>query len=707
MSVNRRGFIHGGAVLAGALAGAVGESAAAETPNPTWSDPMFTQPYTDIDEWRDAPVRHRYVHGGFRETEARFSFYFPPAELYQGRFFQHITAVPVSENATQGAAGEANTIGFSIESGGYFVESNQGGFAAAGSPGGTNDPTISGYRVSAASAQYSRVLAAQMYGPHRTYGYAFGGSGGSYRTISGFENTPVWDGVVPFIMPSPMALPNMYSVRLNALRLLGDKFADVVDAVDPGGSGDMYSTLDEEQAQALREATRLGFPPRSWFNYQTLGLGAFAVVNDLVVRNDPTYFEEFWRVPGYLGANPPASLLRDRIQHSTQVVRVIMSNEAAAAGVPAPTTLARNQGDADVAWQNFQNQFGAPFPVAFQVRTPPPPQNVQGASLFIESGAGAGGRVSVGRLIGDMVTIQFTPVSGSRREITGTVRAGDEVRIDNSNFLAVQTYHRHQVPTRDYPVFDQFRRPDGTPMYPQRPRLLGPQFAISAGGTLATGRFSGKMIVVETLMDADAFPWHADWYRSRVREHLGSRTDDNYRLWMVDHALHGGPPTPAANNRVISYRGHLLQALRDLSAWVERGVAPPRTTSYRIDDGQVIVPTRAGERRGIQPVVALSVNGGVRADVRVGEAVEFVGMIEAPPRTGRVVAAEWDLDGSGGYGETSAVQPARRVRVTKTHAYTAPGTYFVALRGVSQRQGDTATPYARLNNLARVRVVVT
>jgi hypothetical protein len=58
-------------------------------------DPLSTQPYVDIDEWRDTPVRYRYVHGEFKGTDARFSFYFPPKEQYQGRFFQPLSAVLV------------------------------------------------------------------------------------------------------------------------------------------------------------------------------------------------------------------------------------------------------------------------------------------------------------------------------------------------------------------------------------------------------------------------------------------------------------------------------------------------------------------------------------------------------------------------------------------------------------------------------------
>jgi len=48
-------------------------AAPAAAPAPTLyspdSDPFFAQPYIDIDEWRDAPVRHRYVHGGFKGTD--------------------------------------------------------------------------------------------------------------------------------------------------------------------------------------------------------------------------------------------------------------------------------------------------------------------------------------------------------------------------------------------------------------------------------------------------------------------------------------------------------------------------------------------------------------------------------------------------------------------------------------------------------------
>ena len=42
-------------------------------------------------------------------------------------------------------------------------------------------------------------------------------------------------------------------------------------------------------------------------------------------------------------------------------------------------------------------------------------------------------------------------------------------------------------------------------------------------------------------------------------------------------------------------------ARRELSAWVEQGITPPPTSEYRVQDGQVHVPTSAAERMGIHP----------------------------------------------------------------------------------------------------------
>ena len=139
-------------------AGALGLSApsvqADESKQPTSEDARFSQPYIDKDEWRDRPVGHRYVHGGFKGAEARFSFYFPPKEQYQGRFFQPISAVSGDENAAQQVRNTSNpaiqqetsTIGFAAASGAYLVESNLGRMSVF--PG--DDYALVGYKTSAA-----------------------------------------------------------------------------------------------------------------------------------------------------------------------------------------------------------------------------------------------------------------------------------------------------------------------------------------------------------------------------------------------------------------------------------------------------------------------------------------------------------------------------------------------------------------------------
>ncbi len=194
------------------------------------------------------------------------------------------------------------SLGFAFESGGYLLESNLGRLEML--PG--DDPTIAGYRTSVAVAKYSRVLASEMYGPHRSYGYAWGGSGGGYKTISCIENTVgVWDSVVPFIHATPMAMINVFSVQAHAMRVLKDKIPAIIDAVEPGGSGDMYADLNEEEREALTEVTKMGFPSRAWFNYRRIAFGYTGVLTmllDPMIKWDPTYFEDFWKEPGYLGA---------------------------------------------------------------------------------------------------------------------------------------------------------------------------------------------------------------------------------------------------------------------------------------------------------------------------------------------------------------------------------------------------------------------
>lgn len=667
------------------------------------NDPYFAQPYIDIDEWRDGPVRHRYVHGGFKGTDTRFSFYLPPKEQYQGRFFQHITPVPDSETLAQlMPPGAFNKIGSTIAAGAYFVETNGGGKIdlARGSLA-LADPTITAYRANAAAAAYSRKVALEMYGGKRPYGYAYGGSGGGYRTIGSIENTRgVWDGVVPYVIGSTMAIPNMFTVRMQALRVLRDKFPQIVDAIEPGGSGNPYAGLTPYEASVLREIDRMGFPMKSWFGYKTMGLHGFAALYGGVAMADPSYFTDFWTKPGYLGHDHPDYFTRDRIQYKSTIGAPITATQAAHLGLVTDPSAPAARGGVDTAYKGPPEE--ANKVVGFRLAGTPPPVYFLGGDLIVQSGAAKGKRLMLARLVDNVVLLGFADPAAAAQ-----IKPGDEVQVDNSNFLAMETYHRHQVPGPDFRVWDQFRGPDGKPIYPQRPMLLGPMFVKSTSGSLQTGRFEGKMIVAASLWDREAMPWQADWYRERVKEYLGAKTDQNFRLWYTDHALHGDEPTTEAASRIVSYVPVLQQALRDLSAWVEKGTPPPASTNYTISGGQVVVPPTAAERRGIQPVVTLRVNGRDRVEIAAGQTVTFNGTIDVPPGAGKVVAAEWDFDGSGAFAQSAQINHGvASAKVSVTHRFEKPGTYFAALRGTAQRQGDEVTPYARINNLDRVRVVV-
>jgi hypothetical protein len=83
----------------------------------------------------------------------------------------------------------------------------------------------------------------------------------------------------------------------------------------------------------------VGFPPRALFDFESIARdyagsvwGCFA---DWFVEWDPDYFEDFWTLPGYLEADAPDSLAQARIQLTATVAKPVMTEEAAALGLPA------------------------------------------------------------------------------------------------------------------------------------------------------------------------------------------------------------------------------------------------------------------------------------------------------------------------------------------------------------------------------------
>ncbi len=648
----------------------------------TCVDPVLNQPYIDEDQpgtitdpTTGMTVSFRYIHGGFTGTAARFAFYFPSPDKYRGRFFETTYPTLSQENAASGCPSIGTSycsVAFAISNGAYVVSTNNAGGVPTGG-------ALAPYRTNAAAAKFSRVVAEKRvyHTSARPRGYIYGASGGAYQTVGAMENTSgVWDGAVPMVFGVPNAIPSFMTVELLALRVLADKLPQIADAMAPGGSGDPYAGLTPEQQAVLQEVTKLGFPLRGWWQYATLNGGGFYAVEPAVRAIDPSYVNDFWTQPGYEGSDP--SVQAARVQYDSTVTGLV--------GNPASGLLLASV----------------------------PTGDLDGADLNVLSGPEAGQTVPIGNVTGN--TLTFGPLANPA--VTSQITAGTSVELDNSWLIALQYYQRHQVPTPDEYGWNQYRGPNGQPLEPQRPILVGPLLAASTAGSVASGHFYGKMIMLESTMDVQAYPWSADWYSKQAQAALGSSFGNSFRLWYMDNADHDpeGPAATDAADHIVSYTGEFQQALLDLDAWVAHRAQPPASTNYSIDaNNQVQLAATAVRRHGVQPVVTLTArtrawvhaSPGQRIYVAAGQPVTFSMDAQVPPGAGKIVKVEWDFEGTGSFTVTSALtRIGPRVRLHETYTFTNPGTYFPVVRVTSQRYGNTTTPYGLVQNLASIRVIV-
>lgn len=630
-------------------------------------DPQFDRPVIDSREDVKSPVLTHRVSGHFEGTDVKFSFFFPPKAQWKGRFFHKV--YPLGDGSVPDSV-----IKFGADSGAYTVD--------------TVSP--SGYRANAAAAKFSKVVAGKYYGlpVSQIRGYIYGGSGGSYLTVAAAENSSgVWDGAVPFVIGVPTSIPTNFFVRAFARLVLEDKAPHIADAMRPGGSGDPFAGLDATQAAVLAEVTAMGVPLRGWDNYAyILGLndpqGLLGFAN--TVKNiDPGYADDFWRKPGYLGTEKSALgnlVRRAKIDRVVSVQKI----DRDSAGKPLRLHLAGLPHFKNSAWLDFTLE-----------------------------GAEEGSRKLLGSLDAEHGIIILAAQNHS--DTLNTLENGTRIRVDNRWAIALTSYHRHQVPASGgFTVWDQFRHADGSPRYPQRPQEVGPVISagVSGGGSY-TGKINSRMIVIANALDVDAYPWHADWYGRRLKAGEAGQYDAKVRIWLNDNADHLDGSVVASGSvdnqfvRLIDYNGILEQAVKDVSAWVENDVAPPRSTQYALNNGQVSLPADALVRQGIQPVVKLTSRSGERIVAKVGQHITLVGDISVPPSAGKIVKTEWSQTGNDDFLDAPLPQqPSETLSVHKTFVYSKPGTYYPVLRVISQREGDGTTEFTRVGNLARVRVIV-
>ncbi|HEX4505397.1 MAG TPA: tannase/feruloyl esterase family alpha/beta hydrolase [Alphaproteobacteria bacterium] len=715
-----------GAVAASGLPG-VARAAEGKAPDAkldvagyTVTDAFFDAAYVDIDEARTDFVPHRFIHGGFKGTGTRFSFHFPAAEHYQGRFLQPLeggtAGSEYSYGAPQQGAVALGGLDTAVRLGAYLVQSNQGHVGTEKCPKGGDNLALYGWRASAETGRFARYLATQLYGSRPKYGYVFGGSGGGHRAPLCLENAPdVWAGAVPFMggamvdpanVDKPMIATQVifYSALLNVQRMLRDQLKDVVDAVEPGGSGNPFDKLTVDQRVALEELYRCGYPRGAEFlidpdNY-TGQIFEWAWSAELIKTMDPGYFTDFWSQPGYAGHDTPHLFTDDIIDATVTVRKVMTAGEllaAAAAGGPEGRS------------SSLMLVRRLPQDAAVGVVLESVPRGYMiGAGLAIASGAAAGRTLYCTSQAGSTWLGNAIDQAGNLR--FAAVKPGDTIKITNRPFLAYCSWYKHHVVAGDPGFANEML--DGRPLYPQR-AVQVPATIFSGGRN--TAKFQGKMLWYQHTHDTAVWPAPAFYYRDEIVKAQGETgAHDRYRLRFTEYAHHIPAPgipkgaAPVPTTRLIDYMPQIEQGLHDLVAWVEKGVEPAQTNAdYR--DGKVVLPPTATQRGGIQPVVRATANGSPRADVKPGQPVAFAVDAEVPPGAGTLIAVEWDFDGAGAYPfkHPGIDGKAKALKLDTTHAFDKPGTYFAAVRVVSHRDGDVAATSCRIENLGRVRVVVT
>ena len=688
------------------------------------NDPAFQDFTIDAEEKRTREVAGKeipflYVHGGYPEKGVKFVFCIPEKESFQGRFFQYMSPFPGpdEEVASLGKTGEDDEIGFALVNGAAFVESNMGSKAAFG---GSAEPQLV-WKASAAVAEGFRSFVMERYGVARPFGYVYGGSGGGYKSMACIENTDAWDGAVPFVIGSPVSLPNTITMHAQGQRVLRHVFSKIVDNADVGSGVDLYDGLNEDEAFMLRELTQMGFPPLAWYMeaHGFISDGSLPVLTPGVKMADPGFFADFWTVPGYLGADPNSSAVKDRLQFHGKVKAVHVPGEAESAEEEAEI---EHRNGVDTAWKKMLTDGKDGW---IELETLPEGDDLylKGVNITFVTGEAAGKQLLLGDMErdsetgGGFLSIGMCYGMDDLPGILSKVRPGDELTLDNSDYIAIQSYYRHQVPADlSFHAWDQFRNADGSPALPQRANVMG--YSFTGTGTVQDGEIQGKVIVIQSLYDESTCPWCADWYRETVRKAKGG--EEYFRLYYMDHCMHGNVSW-LENTMVTNYMGALHQALLDVSDWTEGRSEPLETTGYELKDGQIIPADTANERKGMQCVPELLANGEKCAHVKVGEPVHFTAKVTVPAGAGTVTAIDcafeddWTLtfgrqaiDFFPAKGEVKRGEENGLAVGTAefTHSYSEPGTHFAVIRAAANRQGDGAELFTQVKNLDRVRVIV-
>ena len=444
----------------------------------------------------------------------------------------------------------------------------------------------------------------------------------------------------------------------------------------------------------------MGFPPRRLVRRRAARCRATpacgAASSTTWSGATPTYFEDFWTVPGYLGADPPPSLLDARMQHKTTVTE----RDLAARGHRA------RPADADGACAAAATDD---VPVALRCGRRPRRQPPRRDARSHERRAAERAHVRRRACSDDhrhrpaSARMHFeapAPARGRRRGARSTTRSTSPSRPTTAT----------RCPTDEYPSGTS-SAPAASRSTRSDPRLIGPdRVAPGRRGSIQSGRFAGKMIVVQIADGRGRLPrGRRDWYRTRVqqvarRPHrrplpaLVRRPRHAHRRPTVDAGRTRPTARPDDPDRQLPRRAPAGAARPRApgSRTTGRRLPPARTT--RSSTARSSCPDDGRERRGIQPVVDAHRQRRRAADVAVGEdGASSSALVEVPPGTGTIVAAEWDFEGAGEFPEPTegldgSATPPPPVDQPHVHASRAPTSRRSGWRPTARVTSTRRTP---------------
>jgi hypothetical protein len=553
------------------------------------------------------------------------------------------------------------------------------------------------WRHHSAATKIAEDLVRKMYGTTgKFYGYYWGCSGGGQMAQAAAEGQAgVWEGVIivcPAVRGTPahafqwtghfaLAIPAEKRARLMELRAVGGG-VNALDGLTDGEKSLLYAGLNEEEKAVLNELLAAGYPLNELNTFLMLSP---PVGTHEIFYLDPGYEEDFWSKPGYAGSNPPAYLSAARMDGFATITAVNRDASGAVASVqldPAtiPPVPAASASPIGTTGQRFYV-----YAADGQTRVVDP-------SARSEAYGALSGKI-------DRETGLLTLSGNNSPVLLDALAKGGKIRVTNRFLLAAYYYPRHTI-MPGYYHYDQYRNADGTPKYPQRPFSVTDLLTLSSGaGVLSLGNIKTKVMLFQNLSDFLAFPSWVAGYANTIEQRLGkAKADQMLRVYYQERGGH-------TNGGIVS--GIFNQALIDMMAWAEKGVAPKPSSqwSFELPLTQVILSPDAAVRKGLQPVVNVTVNGSDNARVDVNQPVNLAARLEMPPATGKIVAYDWT------YGPaTDAVvlaTPVQQLDVTRTVSFNAPGDYIIRLTANGQRDALADPANQTLaQNYDEVRVIV-